>query len=162
MSFNHTYDPIASPYERQSFTPIPKGIYSYVISNAEVKYDKQGCQYLFMELKITEGDYAGRVIFKRFHLNSSNEIARSIAKKDLDGVHDSIGLRQVLDVSMYINKRLKGYTKVKEAKDGYDASNDISVFYPLNEKTLDHHKATQEYESMPIKNEDPSLDDVPF
>ena len=75
-SFGHTFD--ASQVEPNTpYDVLPPGKYLAQIVASEMRPTKDGMgQYLFLEIDILEGHYAGRKLFDRLNLVNANHTTR--------------------------------------------------------------------------------------
>ena len=113
----------------QSREPIPAGWYKAVITESEEKPTKaQTGSYLQMTVEIIEGDYAGRKAFERLNLNNPNATAVEIAQRTLSSICRAVGVMTPRTSNDLHDKPFQVKIKVKPAKDGYDASNEIAEY----------------------------------
>jgi hypothetical protein len=75
-SFGHTFD--ASAVEPSNgYDVLPPGKYLGHIVTSEMRVTKDGAgQYLYLELDILEGQYAGRKLFDRLNLINANPVGK--------------------------------------------------------------------------------------
>jgi hypothetical protein len=94
-SFGHTFD--ASQVEPNTgFDVLPPGKYLAQIVSSEMRPTKDGMgQYLFLEIDILEGQYAGRKLFDRINLVNANHTAVEIALRTLSSLCRAVGKLQV-------------------------------------------------------------------
>lgn len=115
--------------------PIPAGWYKAVITESEEKPTKaQTGSYLQMTLEIIDGDHAGRKAFERLNLNNPNQQAVEIAQRTLSGICRAVGIMTPRNSQDLHDKPLMVKVKVKPARDGYDASNEIGEYAPVEKK----------------------------
>jgi hypothetical protein len=113
----------------QSREPIPAGWYKAVITESEEKPTKaQTGSYLQMTVEIIEGDHAGRKAFERLNLNNPNATAVEIAQRTLSSICRAVGVMTPRTSNDLHDKPFMVKIKVKPAKDGYDASNEIAEY----------------------------------
>ena len=84
--------------------------------------------YLNMVLEVIEGDKAGRKLFERLNLRNPNQTAVEIAERTLSSICRAVGVMLPRDSSDLHDKPMMAKVKVKPAKDGYDASNEIGEY----------------------------------
>ena len=118
---------------RQSFDPIPAGWYKFMIVESEQKptKDQQGA-YLQLQLKVVDGEYAGRVVFDRLNLHNKNQVAVEIAYKTLSAICHATGVIQCADSQQLHGIPLEAKVSVSPANDGYDASNDVKGYRKID------------------------------
>ena len=109
--------------------PIPAGWYKAVITESEEKPTKaQTGSYLQMTVEVIEGEYAGRKAFERLNLNNPNATAVEIAQRTLSSICRAVNVMTPRQSADLHDKPFMVKIKVKPAKDGYDASNDIAEY----------------------------------
>lgn len=117
----------------QSREPIPAGWYKAVITESEEKPTKaQTGSYLQMTVEVIEGEHAGRKAFERLNLNNPNATAVEIAQRTLSSICRAVGVMTPRQSADLHDKPFMVKIKVKPAKDGYDASNDIAEYAATN------------------------------
>jgi len=113
----------------QSRDPIPAGWYKAVITESEEKPTKaQTGSYLQMTVEVIDGDHAGRKAFERLNLNNPNATAVEIAQRTLSSICRAVGVMTPRQSADLHDKPFMVKIKVKPAKDGYDASNEIAEY----------------------------------
>jgi len=113
----------------QSREPIPAGWYKAVITESQEKPTKaQTGSYLQMTVEVIDGDQAGRKAFERLNLNNPNATAVEIAQRTLSSICRAVGVMTPRQSSDLHDKPFMVKIKVKPAKDGYDASNEIAEY----------------------------------
>ena len=84
--FAQTFD--ANTVEPSNFDVFPAGKYLAQIVSSEMRPTKDGRgQYLFLELDILEGPFAGRKLFDRLNLVNDNPDTVDIANHSRDPAH---------------------------------------------------------------------------
>lgn len=114
---------------------IPPGKYLGQIVHSEMRQTKDGTgQYLYMEIEILDGEYAGRRIFERLNLVNNNQQAVDIANRTLSSICHATGTLQVRDSEQLHHKNMLVTVKVRPASaDGkYGASNEVGGYAPAN------------------------------
>ena len=111
---------------------LPPGRYAVQIVTSEMRPTKDGMgQYLWLELDVLEGEYAGRKLFDRLNLVNSNPTTVEIAQRTLSAICHAVGKMQV-DYSEQLHLiPLIADVKVQPPKNGYDASNTLR-YLPLD------------------------------
>jgi hypothetical protein len=80
------------------YEPLPIGDYRAEIIASDIKPTKDGSgQYIQFEMKILEGDYAGRMAWDRINLWNQNETAARIAVQTMKKILDACGKGAVDD-----------------------------------------------------------------
>lgn len=115
--------------------PIPAGWYKAVITESLEKPTKaQTGSYLQMTLEVIEGEYAGRKAFERLNLNNPNQQAVEIAQRTLSSICRAVGVMTPRTSNDLHDKPFMVKIKVKPAKDGYEASNEITGYAEAGKK----------------------------
>ena len=85
-SFGQIFD--ASSVDPSSgYDVLPQGKYLAQIVASEMRATKDGMgQYLYLELSVIEGPYAGRKLFDRLNLKNANPDAVQIAQRTLSSI----------------------------------------------------------------------------
>jgi hypothetical protein len=113
----------------QSRDPIPAGWYKAVITESEEKPTKaQTGSYLQMTVEVIDGDHSGRKAFERLNLNNPNATAVEISQRTLSSICRAVGVMTPRQSADLHDKPFMVKIKVKPAKDGYDASNEIAEY----------------------------------
>lgn len=111
------------------FDPIPAGDYPVIITASEMKLTKDGTgQYLELTMEVQAGEFQGRKLFDRLNLNNNNRQAVEIAQRQLSQIAHAVGVLQVADSEQLHFKPLIAMVKVRAAREGYDASNEIKGY----------------------------------
>ena len=111
------------------FDPIPAGDYPVIITASEMKQTKDGTgQYLELTLEVQAGEFQGRKLFDRLNLNNSSRQAVEIAQRQLSQIAHAVGVLQVADSEQLHFKPLVAMVRVRAAREGYDASNEIKGY----------------------------------
>ena len=118
-----------------NYDPMPNGDYPAIISESQMKHPKDQYgqpdttrpAYLELKLIIIEGEFKGRTVFDRLHLNNANETTRKIAKGTLASILDAVGLVSINDSSELHNKPLMAKLVVKPASGSFSAGNEVSL-----------------------------------
>jgi hypothetical protein len=83
-----------------SFEPIPAGWYMASITKSELKNNKAGTgQYLALQFKIIDGEFAKRLAFTNLNLVHSNSQTVEIARKELASICEAAGIEELEDSS---------------------------------------------------------------
>jgi hypothetical protein len=124
-SFGHTFD--ASTVEPTTpFEVMPPGKYLVQVVASEMRPTKDGMgQYLFLELDVLEGQYAGRKLFDRLNLVNSNPDTVQMAQRSLSALCRAAGKMQVSNSEQLHMIPLMIDVKVKPPKGQYGESNSI-------------------------------------
>ncbi len=113
---------------------LPPGRYVVQIVNSEMRPTKDGMgQYLWLELDVLEGAFAGRKLFDRLNLVNANPTTVEIAQRTLSAICHATGQMQVDDSEQLHLIPLIADVKVKPPKNGYDAQNTLR-YMPLEQQ----------------------------
>lgn len=119
------------------YVPIPANWYRAVITKSEEKATKdQTGGYLQLNLEVIEGEYAGRVVIDRLHLNPSPggknpQMTLEIAQRTLSAICRAVGVMTPRDSSELHDKPLMVKVAVRPEGNGYDASNEVKGYEPV-------------------------------
>jgi hypothetical protein len=123
------------PENESSFEPIPAGTYSAEIKAAEFKFNAARTgRYLNLQWSITGENYTGRVIFDMFTIENPSEQAVKIGRQSLRELMEAIGVKSLSlpddtgPVDQLVGAQCDIRVKVKPAKDGHDARNDVKGY----------------------------------
>ena len=128
--FAQTFD--ANSVEPSNFDVYPAGKYLSQIVSSEMRPTKDGRgQYLFLELDILEGPFAGRKLFDRLNLVNDNPDTVDIATRPLSSICRATGQMQVKDSEQLHLIPLIADVRVRPPKGQYGESNSIR-YLPRN------------------------------
>jgi len=114
--------------------PIPSDWYNASIDESELKPTKAGDgAYLKLRFTVLDGQYANRKVYTNLNVRNSNPVAQEIAYADLSAIAHATGVIQVADSQQLHGIPIKIKVKLKPAKDGYDANNEISAYKNIND-----------------------------
>lgn len=116
-------EPASAPQERQ---PLPEGTYKAVITDSEMRATRAGTgHFLNFTWEITSGEHKGRKVWANYNVDNPNEKAVEIAKRDLASVCTAMGKDGFADSQDLHFHEIEVLVKVREASNGYPASNEI-------------------------------------
>jgi hypothetical protein len=131
MRLDQTFNTNDLP-QSAGFDPIPAGAYNATIDKAEVKPTKDGTgQYISIGYTITGPTHQGRMVFGNVNIRNNSAKAQEIGLANLNAIMRAAGIATLQDTDQLIGKNVRIKVKVREAKDGYDASNDVSGWEAL-------------------------------
>ncbi len=124
-SFGQTFD--ASSIEPSSgYDVLPPGKYLAQIVASEMRATKDGLgQYLYLEVDVIEGQYAGRKLFDRLNLINANADAVQIAQRTLSSICRAVGKLQVGNSEQLHLIPLIADVRVRPPKGMYGESNSV-------------------------------------
>jgi len=130
-SFGHTFD--ASLVEpTPTYEVLPPGKYLAQIVASEMRVTKDGHgQYLYLEIDILEGPYAGRKLFDRLNLVNDHPDAVQIAQRTLSSICRAVGKMQVSNSEQLHLIPLIADVRVRPPRGEYGESNSIR-YLPRN------------------------------
>lgn len=132
--FAQTFD-AANVDPNAGFEVYPAGKYLAQIVASEMRPTKDGRgQYLFLELDILEGPFAGRKLFDRLNLVNDNPDTVDIATRTLSSICRATGQMQVKDSEQLHLIPLIADVRVRPPKGQYGESNSIR-YLPRNATT---------------------------
>lgn len=120
----------AEQYEPHvGFEPIPRGQYIAHVTNSDKREAKTGNGwYLWFEFEIREGPFAGRKLFCNLNMGNNNAEAVRIANAQFSALCRAVGRMRVTDTTELHMLPVEIKVTVKEARDGYEAGNEIRGF----------------------------------
>ena len=128
--FAQTFD--ANSVEPSNFDVFPAGKYLAQIVSSEMRPTKDGRgQYLYLELDILDGQFAGRKLFDRLNLVNDNPDTVDIAKRALSSICRATGQMQVKDSEQLHLIPMIADVRVRPPKGQYGESNSIR-YLPRN------------------------------
>lgn len=113
--------------------PVPAGNYNVVVEKAEVSPTKTGGEMIKVQLKILDGDQAGRNIFDQFNIKNANPQAVQIGLGQLKGLLKAFGFanpNQLGSCSDMIGLKGTVATKIEESP-GYDPQARVKAYKAL-------------------------------
>ncbi len=124
-SFGQTFD--ASSVEPSSnYEVLPPGKYLGQIVGSEMRSTKDGTgQYLYLEVDILDGQYAGRKLFDRLNLVNANPDTVQIAQRTLSSICRAVGKMQVSNSEQLHLVPMTLDVRVRPPKGLYGESNSI-------------------------------------
>lgn len=112
-----------------SYDPIPAAWYNAMIVGSEMKPTKDGLgSYLNLQFRVIDGEYANRTVFTRLNLQNASPVTQEIAYKQLSAIAHAVGILHVQQSEQLHGIPLMIKVKYREAKDGYDASNEVGGY----------------------------------
>jgi len=118
--------------KKSLFEPIPEGKYVAMITDSEMRQTKaMDGEYLKLTFEIIDGPYQSRLVWTNLNLRNKNPKAVEIANRNLASICRAVHHLTPLDDSQALhNKPLKIKVTIREAQNGYDASNEIKGYSP--------------------------------
>lgn len=124
-SFGQTFD-ASSVEPSSSYDVLPPGKYLGQIVASEMRATKDGHgQYLYLEVDILDGQYAGRKLFDRLNLVNANTDTVQIAQRTLSSICRAVGKMQVSNSEQLHLIPMTLDVRVRPPKGLYGESNSI-------------------------------------
>ncbi len=120
------------PQAARDNEPLPAGLYSVELSNAEVKPLKSG-NGMGLSLEFTVIDpapYARRKVWEQLNIAHTNQQAEQIGQAQLSALCRAVGIAQLDDSDQLFQKILRIRTKVRPAQGSYQAKAEVASFEP--------------------------------
>lgn len=113
------------------FRPIPAGKYNMYIEEVSINETKAGTgKYLRIKLRVAEGQpYSNRIVWTYINFQNTNPVAERIGQQKLNQLLLSCGFHAIRDTDELLNREVSAQVVVREASNGYEASNDVKAFY---------------------------------
>lgn len=119
-----------------SFAPIPAGQYLSHITESDLVATKDGTgQMLKLTFEILDGQFKGRKIWNNLNVQNQNQDTMKYALSDLSAICHATGNIQLQDSAALHFKPLKIKVVIGEAKNGYEARNNIKGYESANGAT---------------------------
>ena len=130
-NFNYQVTEQVQTTSENDFQPIPAGKYSVYIEDISINETRAGTgQYLRIKLRVADGQpYANRIIWTYINFQNTNPVAERIGQQRLNQLLLSCGLHVIQDTDELLNRVVQAQVIVREASNGYEASNDVKAFY---------------------------------
>lgn len=130
-NFNYQVTAEQVQTSENDFQPIPAGKYSVYIEDISINETRAGTgQYLRIKLRVADGQpYANRIIWTYINFQNTNPVAERIGQQKLNQLLLSCGLHVIQDTDELLNRVVLAQVIVREASNGYEASNDVKAFY---------------------------------
>jgi len=122
--------------EDVSFDPLPKGIYSFQVEEAEVKDTKDGeGKYISLKLNVIGGDFADRKIFETFNVVNKNPKTVNIAKSDLKKLIIASGadIEVFTGPDQLLGLEFNAALGIKKGSGDYEDRNEIKKYISASE-----------------------------
>jgi hypothetical protein len=121
-----SFDTSDVPVSDRSFDLLPAGWYAATITGAESRDTKSGTGK-YLRVEFTLADPAGRKVWSNYNVKNDNPAAESIGRQQLAEVCRAIGKKAVRDTDELRGCVLLIKVKVREAANGYEASNEVAA-----------------------------------
>ena len=124
-----SFGTINSEENRSEFAVLKPGWYHVEITSGEVTQtkDKNGTMVVF-NLRVSEGEGTGRVLFARFNIVNQSQEAARIGKQQLIALADAVGITDPCDTDPFVGKHVMANVTIRPASGQYSESNDIKGF----------------------------------
>ena len=119
------FDASEVPAAERSFELLPAGWYSATITGAEVRATKNGTGS-YLRVEFTVSDPAGRKVWSNYNVRNANSAAETIGRQQLAELLRAIGKPKLGDTDELLGSAVSIKVKVREAANGYDASNEVA------------------------------------
>ena len=125
-----------------TYEPLPAGDYPVMVVASTMKHpkgpygeDTSKPAYLELSIDIIEGEYKGRKLTDRLHLNNPSDMTRKIAKGTLASICDALGVGGVNDSYELHNKPMLAKVAIKPASGQYGPSNEVKGYKAMGAAT---------------------------
>ncbi len=160
--FGHIFD--ASQIEpTTAYDVLPPGKYLAQIVNSEMRPTRDGMgQYLYLEIDILEGQYAGRKLFDRLNLSNPNPSAVEIAQRTLSSICRAVGRLQVQNSEQLHLVPFLADVKVRPPRGECGESNSIRYLPRAQGPTSPTPTPTQAPPPATVTNPMPAANGLPW
>ena len=129
---------------------LPPGEYVVQVTNSEMRQTKDGGgNYLWLEMDILDGEFSNRKIWDRLNLDNPNPTTSDVAYRTLSAICHATGVVNMEDSEELHVRPMIAVVKVQPPKNGYDASNQIKGYKPLDQQTQQPTRAAAPRHSAP-------------
>lgn len=116
-----------------NYDPLPAGWYTASITGAEVRQTKSGTgSYLRLEFTVSGPSGAGRKVWSNYNTRNENPKAETIGREQLAELCRAVGKPRLRDTDELLGANLSVKVKVREAANGYEASNEVQAHKALD------------------------------
>lgn len=125
-----SFDTAEVPVSDRSFGLLPAGWYAAKITGVESRQTKNGTgtgKYLRVEFTIADHAHAGRRVWSNYNVKNDSSAAEAIGRQQLAEVVRAIGKKAIRDTDELVGFSLTVKVKVREAANGYEASNEVAA-----------------------------------
>lgn len=142
---------LVEPQESRDYSPLAPGVYVAEITNAEIKELKSGNGTgLSLEFTIvTPEQFANRKVWQNLNIRHSNEQAEQIAQAQLSALCRAVGIDILKDSDELIQRMVQVRLKIRQAKDGYAASNDVTGYEAVGASPVKQPEAAPKRQAAP-------------
>lgn len=122
------------PESEDKFDLLPAGDYKAIITESSIKATKAGTgEYVAVKVQIVDGPKKGRTVFANLNFKNPNPTAEQIGRRELADLTKAVGLVTITDTAQLHNKPLLVKIGIEPAKDGYEATNRVKRWMPINQ-----------------------------
>ena len=157
-NFNYQVTEQVQTTSENDFSPIPAGKYSVYIEEITINETRAGTgQYLRIKLRVADGQpYANRIIWTYINFQNTNPVAERIGQQKLNQLLLSCGLHVIQDTDELLNREVLAQVIVREASNGYEASNDVKAFYKNEVRAPSGVRSNASVQVAPTQQQNPT------
>jgi hypothetical protein len=126
-----SFDTSEIPVSDRSYDLIPAGWYAATITGVEARDTKSGTGK-YLRVEFTLADPAGRKVWSNYNVKNDNPAAETIGRQQLAEVVRAIGKHTIRDTDQLLGCVLSVKVKIRDAANGYEASNEIAASKALD------------------------------
>jgi hypothetical protein len=125
----------ATEHEDSGREPLPKGDYSAILIETEIKDTKAGTgRYIRCVYEVTEGDHGGRKIFDNINISNPNSEAERIGQARLAQLCKAVGILTPKDTEELHDRPVLVRLALEKRKDKDEMENQVKAILPANGK----------------------------
>jgi len=121
-----SFDTSDVPVSDRSYDLIPAGWYAATITGVEARDTKSGTGK-YLRVEFTLADPAGRKVWSNYNVKNDNPAAETIGRQQLAEVVRAIGKKTIRDTDQLLGCVLSVKVKIRDAANGYEASNEVAA-----------------------------------
>lgn len=117
--------------EADEFELLQPGKYLAQVIKSELKETKSGTgKYISLQLKVIDGDSAGRLVFDNMNIINANDTAQKIGQQQLKSLVEACGLVEIEDTTELHGIPITIQVGIEPAKGQWPEKNKVKKYLP--------------------------------
>lgn len=122
----HAIEPADEP---RSYEPLPVGVYTVQITDAQYKETKSGNgRRVALEFTVVSGAYESQKVWDSINVVNENPTAQKLGQRMLADLCIAAGIKMLTNTDEFIGRTVRVQTKIQPATDTYKASAKVDSF----------------------------------